>query len=270
MPEFVYFDTDAFHRVATTLNSAVLPDDLRTKIQLSPITALEVITKLTLKKADKMLEQIRAMRGWLPLEGAVLMDWPHSVLSDAAFGVNAANGFPALLGDFLNSCLTAESADKLREPAGKIKDLLDRQKNEAAEQFVRLAEAWKREPLNAAQHRKIWVNFHAQMAGVASYTRRVDDIISSLSAYFEYDNSKLDLAVNDPKYNPCKKEHKNDFLDVKQLVYLAYPNRHFLTCDHGFETFVKTSPQRTRIHRVCQDSLTDKDAVVRLLTSITS
>lgn len=195
------------------------------------------------------------------------MDWPHSVISDAAFGVRAADGFPDKIGSALNACLTADSAEELRKLAGKIKDLLDRQKNEAAEQFGRLVAAWRQKPLSPTDHRTIWVNFHAQWAGVASPTRGVDEVINSLSAHFEYHKTKLDLAVKDPNYDPFN--HKNDMLDAQQLVYLAYSNRHFLTCDTGFQNFVKTSPQRTQIHTVPIDSLADEAAIVKLLTSIT-
>ena len=57
----VYFDTDVFHRVGETFADRPLPAELRERILVSPITALEALSHLTLKRADEILRQIQAM-----------------------------------------------------------------------------------------------------------------------------------------------------------------------------------------------------------------
>jgi hypothetical protein len=60
-----------------------------------------------------------------------------------------------------------------------------------------------------------------------------------------YEYERLTNAAEEPNYNPHA--HENDVYDAQQLIYLAHPELHFLTCDRGFRK-AAASPQYSRIH----------------------
>ncbi len=55
MPERIYFDTVAFREVGKTFGKTTLAADLRERMVISPITAFEVISRLTITNADEVL-----------------------------------------------------------------------------------------------------------------------------------------------------------------------------------------------------------------------
>jgi hypothetical protein len=92
------------------------------------------------------------------------------------------------------------------------------------------------------------------------------EMVSTLSAYHEYEKTKLEIAVKSKGYNPEK--HRNDLLDAEQLIYLSDPSLHFLTCDGGFQNFVKELPQAKRIITVEPAALADAGKTETMLRGI--
>ena len=66
-----------------------------------------------------------------------------------------------------------------------------------------------------------------------------------LSAAFEYERTKFNLAANNSKLNVGKWD--SDWGDFQQLFYLCDPSLHFLTDDEGIRTRCKGSEQSKRI-----------------------
>lgn len=70
MPQKVYFDT-------VSLSDRERPSefgsyDLRDYIVVSPLSAFEVLSQLTIVKADKVLQQIQAIHNWINPRKAAL------------------------------------------------------------------------------------------------------------------------------------------------------------------------------------------------------
>ena len=92
MPAAVYFDSDVFHRIAQIFHEKGLSADMRNRIVLSPITALEVLSTLTLQRADEMLQQIHSLRNWLNREHVGILPWPGTAIALYGFGVPYDDG----------------------------------------------------------------------------------------------------------------------------------------------------------------------------------
>jgi hypothetical protein len=267
MPGRVYFDTDVFHRVGQAVENHPLAADLRERILVSPITALEALSHLTLKKSDEILRHIHAMHNWVNPAHAGLLPWPSVAIANLAFGkqledeesmVNVEAG--------INVCLSTDSAEELRESAGKLKDALDRMKVETANNFQRLVGEYRREPLKSEQFSEAWAYGIALRVKADPQSRPLSQIVGALGAYHEFEEERLRVAANNPQCAP----DPNDLLDSQQLVYLGDPALHFLTCDSGFLARIKTSAQAARIHEVSPDEVADVGGAEALLRKITA
>ena len=162
-----------------------------------------------------------------------------------------------------NVCLATDSASALQEEAGKLKDVMDAMKKRTADDFGRLMETAKKEPLEGEKFSDAWFRGIASRIKADPASKARAEMVSMLSAYHEYEETKLQVALNSKGYNPEK--HANDLLDAEQLIYLSDPNLHFLTCDGGFQNLVKKSPQAKRIVTVEPHKLADAEKVEAVL-----
>jgi hypothetical protein len=267
MPGHVYFDTDVFHRVGQVVENSPLSPDLRERILVSPITALEALSHLSLRKNDEILRHIHALHNWVNPEHTGLLPWPSVAIANLGFGkkleeeesvVNVETG--------INICLSTDSAADLRESAGKLKNALDRMKADTAINFQRLVESYRKEPLKDGQFSEVWAHGIALRVKTDPKSRPVSEIVAALSAYYEFEEERLKVAASNPAYRP----EPNDLLDSEQLVYLGNSGLHFLTCDGGYFARIKNSAQLPRIHKVSLQELGDRDKVVSLLNAITA
>ncbi len=106
-----------------------------------------------------------------------------------------------------------------------------------------------------------WLRWRVKYNG----TKR-QKILEALSAYHEFDIEKLRLAVAHTHYNSQK--HQNDALDCLQMAYLCDPALHFVTCDGGYLSKIKVSPQKSRIHQTTVGILSDSSKAEELLRQI--
>jgi hypothetical protein len=267
MPGFVYFDSDTFHRIGATFSAQGLSPELRERILVSPITMLEVLSHLTLKRNAEILAHIHAVHNWLNPQRAGLLAWSTRAIAQIGFLKEAEpDDFTSRIQESINICLATDSPEELRESASKLKDSLDRMKESTSADFSRLVEGWRNESLTPEAFSEMWVHGIARRAKANPYCRPVADIISSLSAYHEFEEQRLLTAVNNREYNP----DKNDLLDSEQLPYLGDSQLHFLTCDGGYLARIKKSPQAARIHKVALDELASVEKVEALLRKITA
>ena len=266
MPQLVYFDTDVYHRAGDTFADRPLAEDLRDRIVLSPITLMEVLTHLTLRDTEPILRQIQAMRNWVNPQRASVLPWGNAAIAALGFGMPLPpDDYFERISQAIQTCLYAESANQLREPAGLLKDALDRLKANVVVQFKRLVESYRRIPMTDGDFEEVFVHGLRQRVPHAPDTP-VCDVVTALGAYCEFERDKLRVAAANETYRA--EDHGNDLLDVEQLVYLADPRLCFLTCDGGYLRRVNRSPQRERIHVAPVAVLADHDAASHLIREL--
>jgi len=156
MPEKIYFDTVVFREVGKAFQKAKLAEDLTRRIVVSPITAFEVLSQLSITKADDVLQQIHAVHNWCVPEGTGLLAWPGDALYGLWFQKPAPDdGFTGRMQKAFNVCLASESAESLKEEAGKLMDVVDAMKSRSACDFARLLNLQKRnrwKEINSRRH----------------------------------------------------------------------------------------------------------------------
>lgn len=267
MPGFVYFDSDVFHRIGTTFSACGLAPELRERVLVSPITMLEVLSHLTLKKNTEILTHIQAVHNWVNPNHAGLLAWPTHAIAQIGFLKEAEpDDFMNRIQETINICLATDSPEELRESASKLKDSLDRVKKSVSDDFSLLVEGWRKESLTPKAFSEMWVDGIAKRAKADPACRPVADIISSLSAFHEFEEQRLLTAIKNREYKPAK----NDILDSEQLPYLGDSQLHFLTCDRGYLARIKKSPQAAQIHKVVPDELASVEKVEALLRRVTT
>lgn len=267
MPSFVYFDSDVFHRVGATFSNQGLAPELRERVLVSPITMLEVLSHLTLKRNAEILTHIQAVHNLVNPNHAGLLPWPTHAIAEVGFLKEAEpDNFMKNIEKTINICLGTDSPEELRESASKLKKFIDKVKDSTSADFNRLVEGWRKEPLTSEKFSEMWVHGIANRAKADPGSRPVAEIVSSLSAFYEFEEQRLLTAVKNPTYRP----NKNDILDSEQLPYLGDSQLHFLTCDGGYLTRIKKSPQAAQIHKVTPDELTTLEKVQAVLREITA
>src|SRR5258708_4611183 len=129
-PKCVYFDTDTFHRIGRTLANQGLPNDLRERILVSPITLFEALSHLTLKSNADILADIQAIHNWVNPSHAGLLSWPSDAIAKIGFKLDPKpDDFIDRIQKTLNQCLATDSPEDFRESADKLKTLMDRMKD---------------------------------------------------------------------------------------------------------------------------------------------
>lgn len=240
---------------------------MRGRILLSPITFLEAITHLTLETREDLLAHFRAIRNWANPQDLHLLPWPSDAIAEFAFCTSTNDiDFPSFVEQAINSCLISESANKLHDPAAELKNLLDDHKKQKAAQFRELVNLYGATADTGADLSLAWVRAIANRAKASIDARPLSEVLSKRSAYHEYEQERIKVAANNPSHVP----DENDVFDSEQLVYLADPKLHFVTCDGGHLKRIKNSPQLSRIHRIPIEELRDSTRIEGLLARITS
>lgn len=269
MPERIYLDTVAFRNFGKAFEKNTLAIALRDRILISPLTVFEIFSQFTTGEADAVLRQVQAVLNWTNPERTGLLPWPD----DALFSVwnkklPPVDDFTARMQKAFNTCLAAESVDALREDAGRLKDVMDKMREKTAQDFGRLMDAARKEPLEGENFSKAWFQGIANRIKADAKSKDIKEIVTALSAYHEFEESKLRVALASKDYKPEK--HANDLLDAEQLIYLSDPSLCFVSCDGGFRNLVKKSPQAKRIIVAPPQELVDGPMVEVLVRGITT
>jgi hypothetical protein len=264
----IYFDTVAFRAVGKAFEKDILSYDLKNAILISPITLFELWSQLTINKSDEVLRQIQSTPNWTDTKIG-LLPWPDDALYALWHRTLAPDdGFTRKIEQAFNLSLAATSPDQLREAAGELRDAIDNATDKMASEFEKLLDSARTSGLRSKHFSNAWYVGVAKRAKGDPSCKSFDEIRSSLSAYFEFEMSKLQVALDNKKYNP--KKHKNDALDAEQLVYLYDESLTFLTCDAGFHKLVTKSEQSKRIIGTRQEMLsnaTEAEALFRTILS---
>jgi hypothetical protein len=259
----VYFDTNVFRAVGVAYENCSLPDDLKEKILLSPLTSFEVLSQLTVKNSEEVLRQIQAIHNWTNPTATGLLPWPDDALAQFWFErPTADDGYTARMQKAFNVCLAARSVESLRQDAGQLKDAIDAMKRRTTDEFASLLATSRKEPLTDDKFSEAWFRGIANRVRADPGSKSVCEIVHKFSAYHEFEQAKLTTALQNKDYNP--ENHMNDLLDAEQLVYLAAPALAFLTADRGFRRVTK-SDQAEQIVVVSPGDLSSSQEVEALL-----
>lgn len=267
MPERIYFDTVAFREAGKAFEKNLLATELRARIVISPITFIEVLSQLTVRRASDVLKQIHAALNWTNSQYTGLLPWPDDALFEVWHQkIPPDDGLTEKMQNAFNVCLATDSAHTLQEEAGKLKDFIDTIKKHTAELFGHLIQAARREPLEDHKFTDVWFHGIATRIGADPASKPMAEIIDKLSAYHEFEGTKLRTALENKDYNPEK--HANDLLDAEQLIYLNDESLGFLTCDKGFQVRVSKSPQASRIFTATPNELSNEQRAEAIFRSI--
>jgi hypothetical protein len=258
----VYFDTVAFRHIGKSFEDVKLPDEIRNRILISPLTVFEVFSQLTI--GDKVLRQVHAILNWCNPQHTGLLMWPDDVLSGVWFGkAPPDDGFTERMQKAFNTCLNAESVKELAVESGHLKDEIDNMKTKTANDFGQLLRSARKEGFAWGTFSEMWFQGIANRVKGDPNSRSVSEVASLFNAHHEFERRKLRDALPDVNYDPIA--HRNDLFDAEQLVYLSNPYLYFLTSDKGLADYVKNSSQANRVINVQAAELDSAEKVETLL-----
>lgn len=261
----VYFDTVAFRHIGKSFEEVQLPDKIRDRILISPLTVFEVFSQLTI--GEKVLRQVHAVLNWSNPKHTGLLMWPDDVLSGVWFGkAPPDDGFTERMQKAFNTCLATDSVEELAEESGNLKTELDKVKMKTANDFGQLLQSGRKEGFKWDSFSETWFQGIANRVNGDPKSRSVSEVVTIFNAYHEFERRKLRDALPDANYDPIA--HRNDLFDAEQLVYLSNPYLHFLTCDKGLTDFVKNSSQANRVVNVQAADLDSAEKVETLLGKV--
>jgi len=105
--------------------------------------------------------------------------------------------------------------------------MMDDFKLAKAQEFKAMIEAAGRERVKAYDMTAAWFEAIAKSVDAAPNSKPVAEIVNALSAHHEFEQAKLQSALNEPEYNPLSRRNRNDIIDAEQLIYLADSNFDF-------------------------------------------
>jgi hypothetical protein len=262
-------DTNAFRYFGIAFENASLPIDLANRILISPLSAFEVLAQLAAEDGDVVLRQIHAIRNWTNPQHSGLLPWPDDMLFQIWFNsLPADDGFAKKMQDSFNICLNTDSVATLKEEAEQHKQVMDNFKESYAQQFKDMLSEARKEKKKAFDITEAWFHGIANRIHADPNSRKMSEIVVALSAYHEFEESKLQTALTTPKYNPLSQTNRNDIFDAEQLVYLGDKSLCLLTCDKGFRKRVKKSEQVPRIITATHEELVDATKAEALLKKV--
>jgi hypothetical protein len=249
MSQHVYLDTNAFRFFGIAFQDVTLSEDLRDKILISPLSAFEVFAQLANEdEGEAVLRQIHAVRNWTNSQHCGLLPWPDDMLHQLWFRRPIQDEeFTKRMTLSFNACLAASSVCELKVESTKFQQVMDDFKQGIAQNFKNMVDAARSDKKKTYDMTKDWFLGIAKRVHAEPDSRPVTDIVSALSAYHEFEESKLQTALANPAYNPLSNTNQNDVIDSEQLVYLGDESLRIITADKGIGRKVKKSKQAARI-----------------------
>jgi hypothetical protein len=270
MPQRAYLDTNAFRYFGAAFEKATLPEDLRDRLLISPLSAFEAFAQIADEdQGEAVLRQIHAIRNWTNPKRSGLLPWPDEWLHQIWFQTpNPDDTFRKQMEYSFNLCLASDSAATINAEAAMHNQVMDNFKLSAAQDFKNMIDAARNERTKSFDMTGPWFRGVARRAGADPNSKPESEIVSTLSAYHEFEQSKLKTALKLKKYNPLSRTNQNDIIDAEQLVYLADKSLCMITADKGFKSKVQKSDQAARIITVPAEDLMGAHTAEAVLRSI--
>lgn len=249
MSQHIYLDTNVFRFFGIAFQDATLAEDLREKILISPLSAFEVFAQLANEdEGEAVLRQIHAIRNWTNPHHCGLLPWPDDMLYQIWFQKPLQDEeFTKRMTSSFNACLAASSVCELKDESTRFQQVMDDFKQGIAQNFKNMVDTARRDKKKTYDMTKDWFLGIAKRAHAEPNSRPVSDIVLALSAYHEFEKSKLQTALANRAYNPLSKTNQNDVIDSEQLVYLGDTSLRIITADKGIGRKVMKSQQATRV-----------------------
>ena len=245
-----YFDTNVIRYLRTGLNAPPL-DNMQSRIVLSPVSAIEVLSQMDDEVGgEEAFQSIHRFRDWMP-EQAVMFDWLETFYAHHVFGIEIEDEIFPIVIELLRRTLAANDlSPELRVGARNLKRVNEGAKLQKARLFQQAADRLHAEGLAANEldmrvRRDITLGIE-QRVGATPGTRTQSQIEGCLSAYCEFHRRSVLGALQNAGFRFESREHLNDHFDGEQLLYLAFPANHFVSSDTGFNGVTNT-PQGARI-----------------------
>jgi hypothetical protein len=247
MPPKIYFDTNVLRYFAQAFRDRSIDADLKQHIVVSPISLLEILSEIGTEQAEEAFRTVKAFPNIFDTDNPIpLLPWESEVFRVLVFNLPPQQDQLAeLLSHATARALYANTAAELRDDARQLRDLMDRSKLSATDDFAALLASLRQHGTGAdAEHRQIFANGIAHRAGLPQEGVDANHVIERLNAPWAYEYGHVINAARERGYDPYR--HQNDFFDTEQLVYLAHPDMHLLTNDQGFRR-ARQSEQFRRI-----------------------
>jgi len=215
------------------------------------VSALEVLSQISdAARGEEALQSIHRFRDWLPPQ-TVMLDWLETFAAYHVFGIEVEDEIFPIIEELLHRALAVNDAAELREGARHLRRINEQAKLRKARLFQEAADRLRTANLAAqeldAQIRRGTALGIEERVGAAPGTRTQAQIEESLAAYCEFHRASVRRAVQHAGFRFDSREHLNDHFDGEQLLYLAFPNNHFITSDRGFNGVTQTA-QGPRLH----------------------
>jgi hypothetical protein len=277
-PLHVYLDTNAFRYFGIAFEKTQLSPDVREKVLISPLSTFEVFAQLgddNEALAALVLRQIHALHNWTNSKHAALLPWPDEMLQTlwSQKPVQDDN-FRKRVEQSFNVILTADSLAPLKQAAQQQKQMMEDFKDKMAHDFKNMLDDLKKQqgkkekqkakPVDTSEP---WFNGIAKRAKADPSSKTISEVRSLLSAYHEFEQTKLRTALLNKEYNPLSHTNQNDIIDSEQLVYLGDPSLCMLTADKGIKSKVVKSEQAARIVVATPEDLSDATKAEAVLRS---
>jgi hypothetical protein len=244
----IYFDTNVLHVIRASTGETGLTEDLRENIVLSPISAIEMLSKFRRDDGEKFFRSTQRLRSWLH-SPCTILDWPGGAVA-WALGVDRPDQSATSVGDALNACFQATSFEeymgKFDTQISGLEQSRDAKKQRLATTTQRLVEEIRAGRYHLEDFPSNLLRGLATDLGLSPSAAVFDNALVKLSASFEFIMARLSAGTQDA----------NDWFDAYQLVYLENDDLKFVTCDRGFEC-IRDSPQKKRINVVAQEIMQD-------------
>lgn len=265
---YIYTDTNVLRYFRIAFAETSLPEDIRDRMVLAPLTVLELASQLGTGGAEEAFAAFKILRPTHHIDaaGMWLLPWPDDFFP-AFFSLrpNKNTTTPNLTNLVLNIWGSTKAGD-LNEEGREMRNLWDETTNGLARDFsdgvhvLRSKGSW-----GWAEHKSMLCKSIAERGRIDETKVNCGLLAQNLDAYYILTYHLYGTAIQNKNYNFHK--NRNDHIDAEVLIYLADPRLHLLTCDEGF-CRVASSSQANRVHIEREACLKDPEYVTEKLRSI--
>ncbi len=263
----IYTDTNVLRYFGEAFVTRNVPQEIAVQLFLAPLAMLELLSQLGTGDAEGSFAAVQALPRVHNSTACGVLPWSDDFFRMCLFKLQPDDDIVTQsINNAVNRVLNTARAAELKIEGQEMRTLLDKGKNEAADNFAALLASVKAGGrIGPAEDRRIFAQSIARRAGVEPESVDVDFVLAHLDAHYRFEQQRINAAIENPEYNVTKRA--NDVYDSELLIYLADPSLHLLTCDTGFKR-ANGSSQAKRIHIVPADALRDPDTAITTLQGI--
>src|SRR5258706_771104 len=186
------------------------------------------------------MQQIHAIFNWTNLKKLEILPMPGYLLRALWFGKAPADDGDAQ--DWQSrfyELLNTDSVLKIKDGALKYQKMMDDFKINMGQRFKDMLDDLRKKKYKTVDITAPWLEGIAKRIDADPKSTPSSSVVDSLSAYHEYEQSKVTTALKSRHYNALSRTNQNDIIDGEQLVYLADERLCMITGDTGIERRVK-------------------------------